>query len=60
MKRSRRRTANSLALLLICLATPFSMGGCATLRNDLIAVVGDAFVGYIGELITAFFDELPR
>lgn len=60
MKNRRRGAKAPLALLMVCLSTPFAMGGCTNLRSEVVAAFEAALVGYIGEIIGAFFDELPR
>jgi hypothetical protein len=60
MKNRTRVRKTPLALLLICLSTPLSMGGCPNLQNELAAAFQSAFVAYVGEIIAAFFEELPR
>ena len=47
-------------MLLICLSTPLTMGGCPNLQTELAAAFQTAFVAYVGEIIAAFFEQLPR
>jgi hypothetical protein len=61
MQHPTRRLRRPLALVLICLSAPFAMGGCPIdLRTEILAAVESALVGYIDEVIAAFFDDLPR
>lgn len=57
MKRNRRRTSRVLAILLLSASTPFSMGGCPELQDEIVAAFETATQSIFAAAITAYFEQ---